>query len=95
MPAGLQLFYDDGTLNLDTSTGIPRYLGVTDFAWSGEIIVPEWATQRPWFIVSAQTYSTSPLRVDRTVAYADGTRLIWSSRQTAAFSPPRLIYGCF
>lgn len=95
MPAGLQLFYPDGSINIDTSTGIPRYLGVTAYAWSGQITVPEWATQRPWFIVTSDVWTTSPLRVDRTVAYAQGTSLIWSSRQAAGFTPPRLIYGCY
>ena len=95
MPAGIQLFHADGSINVDTSTGIPRYLGVTDPAWSGSINVPEWATQRPWIVVHRDSITRSPLNVDYLTVSVSGTTLTWNCPPTSAVGQPRISYGCF
>lgn len=96
MPAGLQLFYPDGSVNLDTSTGIPRYLGTTPSGiWSGEIVVPEWNTQRPWYNIVRDIVGSSPLRVDNVTVTVTGNRLSWACTPSNAYAPSVLIYGCF
>lgn len=96
MPAGLQLFYEDGGINLDTSTGIPQYLGITPAnAWSGSINVPEWATQRSWYVIHRDLTGSSPLNVDYLNVVISGTTLSWSLTPTAAYNPSRISYGCY
>ncbi|AEO14589.1 hypothetical protein MT_57045 [Pseudomonas phage phiPto-bp6g] len=95
MPAGLQLFYANGGVNLDTSTGIPRYLGITPSVFSGSVQVPEWSTQRPWYVVHRDVSGQSPLNVDYLTVTVSGTTLSWSENATNAWGPSRISYGCY
>lgn len=95
MPAGLQLFHKDGSIDIDTSTGIPRYLGTTPSVYSGSIIVPEWETQRPWFVIVRDIYGRSPLNIDYFTMDISGTKLSWNLIPSAAYGPTRVQYGCF
>ncbi len=94
MQAGLQTFYADGTLNIDTSTGIPRFLGITPSVFSGSVQVPEWATSRPWFVILKDQIG-GPHQINPTHTTITGTTLAWSQAYHSQWGPPTIIYGCY
>lgn len=96
MQAGLQTFYADGTVDIDTSTGLPRYLGTTPSLWSGSITVAEWAENRPWFIISGG-FVNNPHQVRYTSTSISGTTLSWSTPNPGGSNPqpPVIVYGCY
>lgn len=91
MAAGLQLFDDTGTLSLDATFSIPKFIGtiMTNGPGSGRVYIPLWETQQPWFVAMTNGIKT-PNAAQPTV-YADGAYLVWDRRYFGVQMP--IIYG--
>lgn len=94
MPAGLQTFYADETVNIDTSAGLPRYLGITPAQWAGSVQVPEWENSRPWFTILKDQVG-GPHQINTTQTSISGTTLTWSTQPHPQWGPAVLVYGCY
>jgi len=83
MTAGLQLFNSDGSLSLDATYSIPKFIGtiITTGPGSGRVYVPLWETQQPWFVSLTNGLKTP--NASQPKVYADGAYLVWE----------RLIFG--
>lgn len=85
MTAGLQLFNADGTISLDATYGIPKFIQVIDIpngVNQGSVHIPLWETQQPWYVAITTTVQTplySPPKV-----WAEGAYIKWDKRQVTA-----------
>lgn len=90
-----ELYNADGTLQLDLASGITKVLGVANMVnqtYNGSIQVPEFASNRGWFIViTAQGrwyYSACSVNIS-------GTTLSWSTYNVASPEYPLIQYGIY
>lgn len=83
MTAGLQTFNADGTIALDATFGVPKFLKVIPIpngASQGNEYIPEWEIQQPWFVAITTTIQTplySPPKV-----WVEGAYLKWNKLRT-------------
>lgn len=84
MTAGLQTFNEDGTLALDATYSVPKFIQVIPLSNSvsnGRVYIPLWETQQPWFVALTSSIET-PLYAPPTI-YADGAYIVWDKRRQA------------
>lgn len=93
MTAGLQLFDTDGSLSLDATFSLPKYIGIvmTQSASSGRVYIPLWETQQPWFVAMTSPVSTPNAPIGK--VSVDGAYLVWSRVSSAAWGNLPIIVG--
>lgn len=91
MPQGLQIWNAAGELILDTSTRNGVVIGSTIIGtnpYSGDITIPEGATNTIWFLCTPTAGSGYPY--NPVITTPNSTTLHWEATSAA-----RLIYGVF
>lgn len=82
MTAGLQTFNEDGTLALDATFGVPKFIQlipIPDGINQGNVYIALWETQQPWFVAVTTTIQT-PLYTPPKV-WVEGAYLKWDKKQ--------------
>lgn len=83
MAAGLQTFNADGTLALDATYGVPKFIQLIQIPNrpnQGSVHIPLWETQQPWYIAVTTTVQT-PLYTPPKV-WVEGAYIKWDKKQT-------------
>lgn len=90
MAQGLQVFREDGTIQLDMSRKFTKVIGIKELNGDGEMTIDEYPNNDPWYFILAAPSSLDEDHLAVIRLNHEQKKIIWKNCGSA-----RILYGVY